>query len=59
VITKQDSWRTKQELLRLRLRRQKGNTAIWGGVSYGPLRLKRRPESVLETLLNLNSSQPQ
>jgi type IV secretion system protein VirB3 len=45
-ITKQDGWRTKQELLRMRLRRQKGNTRIWGGVSYCPLRLKRRADTL-------------
>jgi type IV secretion system protein VirB3 len=41
-LTNKDPWRTKQELLRLRVRLKKGNQAIWGGISYGPGRLKKR-----------------
>lgn len=43
LISKHDGWRTKQEILRMRTRAQKGNVHIWGGVSYGPLRIKKRP----------------
>lgn len=43
MISKHDGWRTKQEILRMRTRAQKGNVHIWGGVSYGPLRIKKRP----------------
>jgi type IV secretory pathway VirB3-like protein len=42
IISKRDPWRTKQELMRIRMRRMPGNKAIWGGISYGPLALKRR-----------------
>jgi type IV secretory pathway VirB3-like protein len=41
LISKHDGWRTKQEFLRMRTRAPKGNVQIWGGVSYGPLRLKK------------------
>jgi len=41
-LTKADPWRTKQEGMRLRLRAKKGNPDIWGGVSYAPMRLKKR-----------------
>jgi type IV secretory pathway VirB3-like protein len=41
-ISKRDPWRTKQEMLRMRMRKMSGNKAIWGGISYGPLVLKRR-----------------
>jgi type IV secretory pathway VirB3-like protein len=41
LLSKRDGWRTKQELLRMRARAKKGNVQIWGGVSYGPLRLKK------------------
>ncbi len=45
MISKHDGFRTKQELLRMRTRRHKGNLQIWGGVSYGPLRLKKHIQS--------------
>jgi len=45
MLSKRDGWRSKQEFLRFRLRAQKGNSGIWGGVSYGPLRIKRHKTS--------------
>lgn len=42
IISKRDPWRTKQELMRLRLRSRQGNKEIQGGISYGPLRFKKR-----------------
>lgn len=45
LISKHDGWRTKQELLRMRTRAQKGNIKIWGGFSYGPLRIKKHKAS--------------
>jgi len=45
LLSKRDGWRSKQEFLRLRLRAQKGNPKIWGGISYSPLRIKRHKES--------------
>ncbi|WP_431310390.1 VirB3 family type IV secretion system protein [Limnohabitans lacus] len=41
LISKKDGWRFKQEFLRFRLRAQKGNPQIWGGISYSPLRIKK------------------
>lgn len=41
-LTKRDPWRTKQEIMRLILRARSGNVNLWGGVSYSPLRLKKR-----------------
>lgn len=43
LLSKRDGWRTKQEILRMRTRARKGNVQIWGGVSYGPLRIKKIP----------------
>lgn len=43
-ITKTDPWRTKQEMMRWRTRHNQGNTNIWGGVSYAPMRLKKRKQ---------------
>lgn len=42
MASNKDAWRFKQEYLRLVARRQRGNVEIWGGVSYGPHRLKKR-----------------
>ena len=42
MVTKKDAWRTKQEIMRMRMRRNKGNAQIWGGVSYAPFVLKVR-----------------
>ena len=42
MVTKKDAWRTKQEIMRMRMRRNKGNEQIWGGVSYAPFVLKVR-----------------
>lgn len=41
LLSKRDGWRTKQEILRMRTRARKGNAHIWGGISYGPLRIKK------------------
>lgn len=41
LLSKLDGWRTKQEILRMRTRARKGNAQIWGGISYGPLRIKK------------------
>ena len=45
LLSKRDGWRTKQEILRMRTRARKGNVQIWGGFSYGPLRIKKQIES--------------
>ncbi len=42
-VAKKDPWLFEAKLKRLWLRRRKGNTAQWGGVSYSPTRMKRRP----------------
>jgi type IV secretion system protein VirB3 len=41
-ITKQDDQRLRQVLMRLRMRHRHFNRALWGAVSYSPLRFKRR-----------------
>lgn len=38
--TKHDPWRTKQEVLRFRMRFKKGNPHIWVGMSYAPFKLR-------------------
>lgn len=45
ITTKHDAWRTKQEVLRFRMRYRKGNPQIWGGMSYAPFKL--RPMNLL------------
>ena len=40
IISKKDAWRTKQEVMRLQIRFRKGNSKIWGGISYAPFALK-------------------
>lgn len=40
ITTKHDPWRTKQEVLRFRMRFKKGNPQIWGGMSYAPFKLR-------------------
>jgi type IV secretion system protein VirB3 len=44
LLSKSDGWRTKQELLRMRTRMRAGNVQIWGGISFGPLRIKKQIE---------------
>lgn len=41
--TKKDDQRLKQILLRARLRYRHGNKAMWGAISFSPLRYKKRP----------------
>lgn len=41
--TKKDDQRLKQILLRARLRFRHGNKAMWGAISFSPLRYKKRP----------------
>ncbi len=40
-ITKKDPWLLEAKRKRLILRRRKGNVTKWGGVSYGPTRMRR------------------
>jgi type IV secretory pathway VirB3-like protein len=40
ITSKRDPWRTKQEVLRFRMRYRKGNPHIWGGISYAPFKLR-------------------
>jgi type IV secretory pathway VirB3-like protein/HKD family nuclease len=40
LTTKHDPWRTKQEVLRFRMRYRRGNPQIWGGMSYAPYKLR-------------------
>lgn len=42
AISKLDPWRLNQVLLRLRIRRSRGNSRLWHGVSFSPYRLERR-----------------
>lgn len=42
-ITKKDDQRLKQMLMRARMRgRQRAGRALWGAISYSPIRYKRR-----------------
>lgn len=42
-ITKKDDQRLKQMLMRARMRvRQRAGRALWGAISYSPVRYKRR-----------------
>lgn len=40
ITSKHDAYRTKQEVLRFRMRYRKGNPQIWGGMSYAPFKLR-------------------
>ena len=41
-ITRQDPWRTRQFLMRLKMRRIQGNYAQWGAISHSPFTYVQR-----------------
>ena len=43
IMTKQDDQRLRQVMMRARMRFRHSNKALWGAISYSPLRYKKRP----------------